>query len=75
MAGTFRRSVPAVAARPPTTPARHFPSLSSWPRSAASDGGRHPYRSSKTSVSVLPLPLRRIVPAAPAYAPVPPVIA
>ena len=32
-------------------------------------------RSSNTSVSVLPLPLRRMVPAAPTYAPVPPVIA
>jgi hypothetical protein len=32
-------------------------------------------RSLNTSVSVLPLPLRRIVPATPTYAPVPPVIA
>ena len=33
------------------------------------------YRSENTSVSTFPFPLRRIVPVAPSYAPVPPVIA
>jgi hypothetical protein len=56
-----------AGARPPSVP---------WPRGAArAPRTTNVYRSWKTSVSVLPLPLRRIVPVAPRYAPVPPVIA